>query len=82
MRALTATLAVATVVLGAAEAAESLENPIIDTVYVRTDLGLVHGTNVGRIDEFLAGSWNRNPSLRGYSMAQASSTLRWMRSGS
>jgi para-nitrobenzyl esterase len=53
MRTLTATLAVATVVLGAAEAAEALDNPIIDTVYVRTDLGLVHGTNVGSIDEFL-----------------------------
>jgi carboxylesterase type B len=53
MRTLTATLAVAAVVLGAADVAEALDNPIIDTVYVRTDLGLVHGTNLGRIDEFL-----------------------------
>ena len=36
MRILTATLAVAAAVLGAAEAA-SVNNPFIDTVYVRTD---------------------------------------------
>lgn len=52
-RTLTATLAVAAVMLGAAEAAESPDNPITDTVYIRTDLGLVHGINVGRVDEFL-----------------------------
>ena len=45
-RTLSATLAVAAVMLGAAEDAESPDNPISDTLYIRTDLGLVHGINV------------------------------------
>jgi para-nitrobenzyl esterase len=53
MRTLIATLTVATVVLGAAEAEESPVNRLADTLYIRTDLGLVHGVNVGSVDEFL-----------------------------
>jgi hypothetical protein len=52
MRTLIATLTVATVVLGAAEAEESPVNLLADTLYVRTDLGLVHGVNVGSGNEY------------------------------
>ena len=53
MRTLIATLTVATVVLGAAEAEESPVDRLADTLYIRTDLGLVHGVNAGSVDEFL-----------------------------
>jgi para-nitrobenzyl esterase len=53
MRTLIATLAVVTAALGVAAAAESPGDPLTDGLYIRTDLGLVHGIHVGGIDEFL-----------------------------
>jgi para-nitrobenzyl esterase len=53
MRTSIATLAVVTVALGMAVAAELPGKPLADTLYIRTDLGLVHGINAGSVDEFL-----------------------------